>query len=85
MRPFAIPIQEAHWRYPTSPFYYIPFRFFSRQVRAAQDVIFSPKDPLPFFLQALSLLEISYLKFSQNTTWLEATTGDIEYNGEALT
>ncbi len=62
-----------------------PFRFFSRQVRAAQDVIFSPKDPLPFFLQALSLLEISYLKFRHHKTWLEATTGDIEYNGEALT
>lgn len=75
-KPFAI-------QYAMAVLY--PFRFFSRQVQAAQDVIFSPKDPLPFFLQALSLLEISYLKFSQNSTWLEATTGDIEYNGEALT
>lgn len=62
-----------------------PIRFFTRPVRRAQDVIFHPKDQAPFFLQALSLLEISYLKFVQNRTWLAATTGDIEYNGEALT
>jgi hypothetical protein len=33
-------------------------------------------------LQILSLVEITYLKFSKNITWLEASTSDIEWNND---
>lgn len=58
-----------------------PLDFFTKRVHQAKDVIYSKKDPLPFFLQFLSLLEITWIKLRRNIGWLEATTGDIEWNG----
>ncbi len=59
-----------------------PGAFFSKRVRQSKDVIFRANDMKPFFFQVLSLFEIVYVKFSQRKTLLEATTGDIEWNGE---
>jgi hypothetical protein len=56
--------------------------FWSHKVRNAQDVIIQKGDMLPFLLQPLSLLEIVFNKFSKNRSWLEATTYDIEWNGD---
>ena len=58
---------------------HLPSYFKSRTLKA-KDVIFKWYDIKPFIMQALSLLEISYLKFSKNITWLEASTSDIEWN-----
>jgi hypothetical protein len=58
-----------------------PLRYFRKRERRAKDVICSPTDLAPFFLQALSILEILYLKITRNQTLLQATTGDIEWNG----
>ncbi len=59
-----------------------PLSFFNRRITQSKDTIFSRKDIKPFLFQALSLLEISYLKLKNNCTWLEATTADIEWNGD---
>lgn len=59
-----------------------PFSFFKSRIRKAKDSIFDTKDLKPFFFQILSLVEISYIKLTKGTTWLEATTGDIEWNGD---
>lgn len=58
-----------------------PFSYFTKRVRASRDVIYNSKDKKPFFLQFLSLFEITYIKFSKQLSWLEATTGDTEWNG----
>ncbi|MFN0203759.1 MAG: ATP-grasp domain-containing protein [Bacteroidia bacterium] len=58
------------------------FSFFREEIRHSQDVIFQWKDKKPFFFQILSLFEITFVKFRKNVSWLEATTGDIEWNGE---
>ncbi len=54
--------------------------YFKRRTLKAKDVILKRNDIKPFLLQVLSLLEITYLKFSKNITWLEASTSDIEWN-----
>ena len=59
-----------------------PFSLFKNRVRKAKDCIFDTKDLKPFFFQILSLIEITYIKLTKGTTWLEATTGDIEWNGD---
>lgn len=58
-----------------------PFSYLKKRNKNARDVIYRKDDKKPFFLQILSLLEITYIKFSKGTSWLEATTGDIEWNG----
>ncbi len=58
-----------------------PFSFFKKRVRQSQDIIFKWHDSKPFFLQILSLIEISSIKIWRRCTWLEATTADIEWNG----
>lgn len=58
-----------------------PFSLFTKRFHASSDVIIQYNDMLPGLLQPLSLLEIMYIKFKNNTTWLGATTGDIEWNG----
>ncbi len=58
-----------------------PWTFAQKRVRQSTDVIFRRNDWLPFVLQPLSLLEISYRMLKNRVTWLEATTGDIEWNG----
>lgn len=59
-----------------------PAKFFSKKVRETTDVIYKKSDILPFLLQILSLFEITYIKLKKGVSWLEATTGDIEWNGE---
>ncbi|MEO8765083.1 MAG: hypothetical protein ABI416_12385 [Ginsengibacter sp.] len=71
--------QEYSIKYALAILY--PFSFFRKRVRASKDVIFSRQDKLPFLLQILSFFEIAYIKFSKRLSWLEATTGDIEWNG----
>ena len=58
-----------------------PFSLFSKRFHKSTDVIITSKDLFPGILQPLSLLEIMYIKFKHNKTWLGATTGDIEWNG----
>lgn len=59
-----------------------PFRFFEQRVWKSKDVVFQWSDLLPFLLQMLSLVEITFIKFTQNISWLNATTYDIEWNNE---
>jgi predicted ATP-grasp superfamily ATP-dependent carboligase len=58
-----------------------PLSLFTKRFHTSTDVILTSKDLLPGILQPLSLLEIMYIKFKHNKTWLGATTGDIEWNG----
>lgn len=58
-----------------------PFSYFTKRVWASHDVIYKSNDIKPFFLQFLSLFEITYIKFTKRLSWLEATTGDTEWNG----
>ena len=53
----------------------------SKRTRQARDVIFSRSDPAPFLMQVLSIFEIGWIKLRTGVTWLQATTGDIEWNG----
>lgn len=59
-----------------------PLALLHRKVRNAKDVIYRSDDIKPFLLQVLSLFEIIFLKFSKGQTLQEATTSDIEWNGE---
>lgn len=61
-----------------------PGKLFSRKVRRAQDAVFSFRDPLPALLQPLSFAEFAFRKFRTGTSWLGATTADIEWNGEPI-
>ncbi|MFY8022099.1 MAG: ATP-grasp domain-containing protein [Bacteroidia bacterium] len=56
------------------------FAYFHSRTLKAKDVILKRNDIKPFVLQVLSLLEITYIKFSRNMSWLEASTSDIEWN-----
>jgi predicted ATP-grasp superfamily ATP-dependent carboligase len=58
-----------------------PLSLFTKKFHTSTDVIIRSNDILPGILQPLSLLEIMYIKFKHNKTWLGATTGDIEWNG----
>ena len=51
---------------------------------SSQDVMFNFKDPLPFMLQFKSLLAYLTLAREKNISPLEASTFDIEWNGENL-
>jgi predicted ATP-grasp superfamily ATP-dependent carboligase len=59
-----------------------PFSFWKKKVRMSMDCIYDRTDLKPLFLQILSILEITYLKIVKRKSWLEATTGDLEWNGE---
>ncbi len=59
-----------------------PRSFFEKRILQSKDTVYNRKDKKPFFMQALSLLEIFYLKIKNQCTWLEATTSDIEWNGD---
>ena len=58
-----------------------PLVFFTKKVRQSHDVIYKNADKTPFFLQFLSIFEITYIKIFKRLSWLAATTGDIEWNG----
>ena len=49
---------------------------------SSRDTIFDPRDPSPFFLQARSILYYLRLARKQAISPLEASTYDIEWNGE---
>ncbi len=59
-----------------------PFKFFKKDVRMSKDVLFSLKDPLPALAQILSFLEFVFIKLSKGVSLIEATTYDIEWNGD---
>lgn len=59
-----------------------PFSFFKKEVTESKDAIYRKEDKKPFFLQFLSLFEITFIKFTKRITWLQATTNDIEWNGD---
>lgn len=59
-----------------------PSSLFKKRVIQSIDVIFSRRDMKPFFFQIAALIEIAYIKFTKNLSWLEATTSDIEWNGD---
>ncbi len=63
-------------------FFTHPFKFFLKKVRRAKDVIFRIDDPLPALLQGLSFIEILFIKLSKGISLLEATTFDLEWNGD---
>lgn len=48
----------------------------------SKDVIFSFKDPLPFLLQLRSFFSYLRVAREQEISLLEASTFDIEWNGE---
>lgn len=58
-----------------------PQKLLTKRVRQAKDVIFRKKDCLPFLFQFVSILEITYIMVTKRMTWLQATTRDIEWNG----
>lgn len=58
-----------------------PLSFVKQRVRHSTDVVFRRNDPLPSLLQPLGLLEIGCRAIASRTGWLEAATGDIEWNG----
>ncbi|UAM99215.1 ATP-grasp domain-containing protein [Polaribacter litorisediminis] len=58
-----------------------PFVFLSKKVQSAKGVIFSWQDPVPSFLQLISVLELIYIKLSKGISLTQATTYDIEWNG----
>ncbi len=58
-----------------------PFSYFTKTVWAARDVIYKSNDMKPFFLQFLSLFEITFIRFTKQLSWLSVTTADIEWNG----
>ena len=58
-----------------------PLQFFFKKVRRAKGVLYSRKDPLPAMAQLLSVLELVFIKSSKRISLLEATTHDIEWNG----
>ncbi|MDJ1483709.1 ATP-grasp domain-containing protein [Cytophagaceae bacterium YF14B1] len=58
-----------------------PQKLLTKRVRQAKDVIFRKKDFLPFLLQFVSILEVTYIMLIKRMTWLQATTRDIEWNG----
>ena len=58
-----------------------PLAFFTKKFHRSTDVVLQWKDLLPALLQPISILEIAYIKFKHKTSWLGATTGDIEWNG----
>lgn len=58
--------------------------FFKKRVRNSKDIIFRSNDLKPFFLQIFSLIEITFLKLTKRISWLEATTGDIEWNSDEM-
>ncbi len=58
-----------------------PWSFLTRRVWQSKDIVFSLSDPKPFLLQFLTLIEITFIKLSKKISWLEATTSDIEWNG----
>lgn len=59
-----------------------PLALLNRKVCNAKDVIYRSDDVKPFVLQVLSLFEILFIKFTKGRTLQEATTSDIEWNGE---
>jgi hypothetical protein len=58
-----------------------PLAVLTKRFHSSTDVVLKWKDLLPALLQPISLMEIAYIKFKHNTSWLGATTGDIEWNG----
>lgn len=52
--------------------------------RRSQDIVFSPADPMPFFHQLLIVKTFYAICRKNGTSILEATTHDIEWNGEML-
>jgi hypothetical protein len=58
-----------------------PQHLFQADFWSSQDVIGSRRDGLPFCLQGLSLLELSWVALRYGLSLTEASTRDIEFNG----
>lgn len=58
-----------------------PGFLFSPDFWKSKDVVFSLKDPLPFFLQGIPLLELLYLRIIKGIPFTETMTQDIAFNG----
>jgi predicted ATP-grasp superfamily ATP-dependent carboligase len=58
------------------------FKAWLAAFRQSRDVIFSPRDPAPALLQLRSLLAFVWLGWRRGLSALEASTFDIEWNGE---
>jgi len=59
-----------------------PSLMFSKKFRRAKDVLYDRKDIKPMLMQIFSIFEILILAWRKGITLLEATTYDIEWNGE---
>ncbi|MEY3499537.1 MAG: hypothetical protein RL308_1206 [Bacteroidota bacterium] len=70
--------QEFSIKYVMFFLHFIPF--FKKRVWKSKDIIFQWNDLKPFIFQILSLIEITYIKFTKRVSWLEATTFNIEWN-----
>jgi predicted ATP-grasp superfamily ATP-dependent carboligase len=62
--------------------YFFPLSFLSERIRRAKDVIFRWRDIMPFVLQFLCSLEIMSIKFKHKVSLIEATTIDVDWNGD---
>lgn len=58
-----------------------PAKLLTAEVRAARDVVFRWDDCWPALLQSLGILEICWIRWRRGGSWLEAATGDIEWDG----
>ncbi len=58
-----------------------PIVVFRKELYQGKDVLFRMNDLKPFLSQLISLAEITYKKIKYNCTFLQATTEDIEWNG----
>ncbi len=58
-----------------------PWMLFRKELYNGKDVLFKTNDIKPSLSQILSLAEITYKKIKYTTTFLQATTEDIEWNG----
>ena len=59
-----------------------PSLIFSKSFHSIRDVLFDSNDMMPMFMQVISIFEIIILAWREKLSLLEATTYDIEWNGE---
>jgi len=62
-----------------------PSLLFSSKYHNTKDVLYFTKDLMPMLMQVFSIFEVILLAWRKDLTLLEATTFDIEWNGEDMT
>ena len=60
------------------------FKQWIRMILTSRDAVFSLCDSAPWFMQSIAVIELLASKLKYNISILEATTWDIEWNGEEM-